>query len=159
MVNDWTKNPIIMVFKYIINIFVEHAILFISIFIVIIIIYFIHDVIIQGFEKISSVFRKWKIESYIWYISRKLTDKKTKKEKIKIDIYKHIETLRLNNPTVRLYDGDIFYTSLQYLLCYPSPDGFRAIMEIAFQADEKIMRDELICALCKSVKNNHNWYC
>ena len=71
--------------------------------------------------------------------------------KIRKDIQSAIENLKLIN------DADKRFTSVQYLLEYPSPNGFIALMELAVSLNDHESRTKLICDMCQS-STEFKWY-
>ena len=47
---------------------------------------------------------------------------------------------------------------MQYLYMYPSPEGFKAILDLAVNLNNENLRKKLICNLCDSLDKRDEWY-
>ena len=79
-----------------------------------------------------------------------IKNSQTQFSKIKADIEYHVDQLKIN-------DNEKKFTAIQYLLEYPSPSGFIAIMEYAVSIEDRKNRNRLICHLCENAES-FDWY-
>lgn len=118
------------------------------------IIIYLSDKFIVSFHefliKIKLIIKQYILNKHITTIMKRHEKEHDEINEIRKDIKKYIRLLKTESKR---------YKAMQFLLFYPSPEGLCAIMEIAVKEKDKAKRDEIICAIYKSAKNNKHWYC
>ena len=70
---------------------------------------------------------------------------------------KAVVTIESHLRNIDSKDDDKRFIAIQFLLKYPSPEGFQSIMKVAVQMSDEQNRKFLVCAMCDSIKT-YDWY-